>query len=84
MNGCDSVSGLDLIERYANGEALDDNHLQSMRAMMYLISRYLEHQRSWADFRWRGPEHFVEHLWPQIRARFEYLNGQFGHGAIRP
>jgi hypothetical protein len=84
VNGYKGARGLKLIERYANGEKLDEDQIQSMRAMMYLISRYLEPQRTWADFRWRGPEHFVKELWPKIKDRQELLNGQFGHGAVRP
>ncbi|MEJ2550959.1 MAG: hypothetical protein P8Z42_01175 [Anaerolineales bacterium] len=76
--------GLELIERYANGEALSDDECQSMRAVMYLISRYLQPPRLWADFRWRGPKYFVKELWPKIKERPELLNGQFGHGAVSP
>lgn len=84
VNGHKGARGLRLIERYVNGETLNEGQLQSMRAIMYLISRYLEPQRTWADFRWRGPEHFVAELWPTIKDRQEILNGQFGHGAVRP
>lgn len=84
VNGYQGARGLKLIERYANGETLDEEQLQSMRAMMYLISSYIKPQRVWADFRWQGSEHFMKELWPEIKERQEYLNGQFGHGAVRP
>jgi hypothetical protein len=84
VNGYKGARGLRLIERYVNGEMLDEEQLQSMRAMMYLISSYIRPQRTVEDFRWSGPEHFVKEHWPEIKERQEYLNGQFGHGAIRP
>jgi hypothetical protein len=84
LNGYKGDRGLELIERYANGEALSDDECQSMRAMMYLISRYLQPPRLRTDFHWRGPKYFVEELWPKIKDRPELLNGQFGHGAVSP
>ncbi len=84
LNGYKGDRGLELIERFANGEALSDDECQSMRAMMYLISRYIVPPRTWADFRWRGPKHFVKELWPKIKERPELINGQFGHGAVSP
>lgn len=84
VNDYKGARGLKLIDRYANGEMLDEEQIQSMRAMMYLISSYIKPQRVWADFRWQGPGHFVKELWPKIKERQEILNGQFGHGAVRP
>jgi hypothetical protein len=84
VNGYKGARGLKLIERYANGENLNDDQMQSMRAMMYLISRYIEPQRTWADFHWRGPEYFMKELGPKIKERQGLLTGQFGHGAVSP
>jgi hypothetical protein len=84
LNGHKGAYGLSLIERYARGEKLDEQEVQSMRATMYLVSNYLYPPRSWEDFYWRGPDHFVQDVWPKIRDRQELLSGLFGHGAISP
>lgn len=76
--------GLGLIRRYADGEELEEQELISMQATMYLLTLYLNPQRSWEDFLWRGSDHFVEEIWPMILERREIQSDLFGHGSVSP
>lgn len=84
LNGHKGDQGLELIERFRNGETLDNDELQSMRSTMYLVWLYLNPQRTWEDFQWPGPEAFAHEIWPEIMEREELLSGLFGHGAVSP
>ncbi|NIS80903.1 MAG: hypothetical protein GTO14_11985 [Anaerolineales bacterium] len=84
LNGHKGAYGLSLIERFARGEKLGHQEIQSMRATMYLLSNYAKPPRAWEDFRWRGQDHFIQEVWPLIRDRKELLSGLFGHGAVSP
>jgi hypothetical protein len=81
----DGSYGVNLIQRYADGENLDKQSMEAMMSTMYLIGLYLKPQRSWEDFlAWKGPDHFVREIWPTIKDRNEIASGLFGHGAISP
>lgn len=84
FNGTQGASGLDLIRRYEQGEDLQPEQMESMRATMYLIYLYLYPQRAWEGFRWKGPDHFLEEIWPRVKERHAIQSGLFGHGAVSP
>ncbi len=76
--------GLGLIRRYANGEELSASEIASMRAAMYLIVQYVHPPQDWEDFRWKGPEHFIRKIWPQVQDRYDIMHGFFGDGGKAP
>ena len=76
--------GLNLIRRYADGESLTPSEMVSMRAAMYLITQYVYPPRTWDDFRWEGPEHFIREIWPEVRDRSDIFHGFFGDGGKSP
>ena len=58
--------GLKLIRRYAEGETLSSQEMKAMRAAMYLLAQYVRPPRTWEDFHWSGPAHFIEEIWPEV------------------
>lgn len=76
--------GLDFIRRYAVGEELSKPEMDRARAAMYLIAQFLYPARAWSEFKWRGAEHFLEEIWPEVRDRREIMHGLFGDGATAP
>lgn len=76
--------GLTLIRRYAHGEKLTESQMEAMRAAMYLIEQYVRPPRGWEHFRWQGPDHFIENIWPEIKDRSDVMNGNFGDGSKAP
>jgi hypothetical protein len=76
--------GLDLIRRHEDGEELEPDEMQAMRASMYLLTQYVNPPREWADFKWRGPDHFMREIWPKVKDRPEVLHGFFGPGTKAP
>lgn len=79
-----SARGIDLIHKYASGQELTESQMESMRATMYLITQYVGPPRDWVDFHWKGPEHFVREIWPQVKDRDDILHGFFSHGEKPP
>lgn len=76
--------GIELIKRYASGEAVNGQDMESMRSAMYLITLFHNSQRTWEHFLWRGPEQFIEEVWPNVQKWSDVQSGLFGHGAISP
>ena len=76
--------GIELIKRYAAGEAVNGQDMEAMKAAMYLITLLHNSQRSWEHFRWHGPERFVQEVWPNVEKWSDVQSGLFGHGAISP
>jgi len=76
--------GIELIKRYAAGEALNGQDMEAMKATMYLITLFHNSQRSWEHSQWRGPEQFIKDVWPNAEKWSDVHSGLFGHGAISP
>lgn len=76
--------GLNLIRRYASGEKLSPQEMTTARAAMYLLTQYLLPPREWEGFRWQGPDHFIEKIWPQVKDRDDVFYGYFGDGGKAP
>jgi hypothetical protein len=51
---------------------------------MYLIVQYVHPPQDWEDFRWKGPEHFIREIWPQVKDRHDIMHGFFGDGGKSP
>lgn len=83
-NTSPKTRGLTLIRRYASGEQLTESQLEAMRAAMYLIEQYYRPPRAWEQFRWKGPDHFMENIWPELTERSDVMNGYFGDGSKTP
>jgi hypothetical protein len=83
-NGSSGARGLNLIRRFAAGEALDAEEMAAMRAAMYLLVQYVNPPRDENAFRWHGPEHFMLEIWPKVKDRQEVMSGLFGDGAKAP
>jgi hypothetical protein len=75
---------VDLIRRFADGEQLSAAQREAMRAAMYLIAQYARPARDWPGLRWRGEEHFMLEIWPQVQGRRDIFDGLFGDGATSP
>lgn len=76
--------GIELIKRYAAGEAVNGQDMDAMKAAMYLITLFHNSQRSWEHFQWHGPERFMRDVWPNVEKWSDIQSGLFGHGAISP
>lgn len=79
-----ATRGLDLIRRYVEGEELTESQLDAMRATMYLIAKHHRPPRQWEHFGWRGPDHFVREIWPEVKDRADLLHGYFADGSRTP
>lgn len=79
-----STRGLGLIRRYAKGEQLNQEQLRAMRASMYLIVQYFRPPQAWEHFSWKGPEHFIGEIWPQVKDRPDLMHGFFADGSKTP
>ncbi|NIM94701.1 MAG: hypothetical protein GTO18_13455 [Anaerolineales bacterium] len=76
--------GLDLIRRFVNSEELTSQEMDAMRATMYLLAQYVSPAREWDEFQWKGVEHFIEKIWPEVQDRQDIRHGDFGDGFRSP
>jgi hypothetical protein len=76
--------GIELLRRYADGEQLTSEEMESLRSMMYMIRQTYSPPRTWASFQGLSVEGFMQDIWPQVRERFEIQSGLFEHGAVKP
>lgn len=83
-NDAPATRGLELIRRYAAGEELSERQLHSMRATMYLIAQFHRPPRRWEHFEWKGPDHFIREIWPEVEDRADLMHGFFADGSRTP
>ncbi len=76
--------GINLIRRFVHGEKLTSQEIDAMRATMYLLAQYASPALEWEEFRWKGVEHFIEKIWPEVRDRQDVRYGFFGDGLKSP
>ena len=76
--------GINLIRRYVNGEELTSEERDSMRAAMYLLAQYVSPASEWDEFQWKGIEHFIDKIWPEVQGRQDVRHGFFGDGLKPP
>jgi hypothetical protein len=76
--------GIRLIQRLAQGDSLNAEERESMRATMYLLHQTVQPVRDSEMFSWQGEEAFLQDTWPLIKERLEIESGLYAHGAVSP
>ena len=76
--------GLELLQRYADGEQLSSAEMETLRSTMFMIRQTYFPPRSWASFHSLSVEGFMRDLWPHVRERLEFQTGLFEDGRVKP
>ncbi|MEJ2011056.1 MAG: hypothetical protein P8X64_02400 [Anaerolineales bacterium] len=76
--------GIELLQRYADGEQLNDQEMETLRSAMYAIRQTFYPPRTWGSFQKLNVDQFMQELWPAIRERREIQTGLFEHGSVKP
>ena len=76
--------GIRLIQRLAQGDSLNAEERETMRATMYLLHQTVHPVRDSEMFSWQGEERFLQDTWPRIKEHLEIESGLYAHGAVKP
>jgi hypothetical protein len=76
--------GIELLQRYADGEGLTEQEMETLRSTMYIIRQTFYPPRTWGSFQKLNVDQFMQEVWPEVRERFEVQTGLFEHGSVKP